>query len=262
MPELNSHGRVQRAQATTTKCSCIQMEQQLHWHNETESVWGDHHRLNQPVDEYKNLQPFFQINFDETGVLVSTGVLWIVGSAEVKKHKNNSQDNHNSITIVQIGSAGGTSGPWIFLIKWKELERKCPLRNLEKNFPGVPPGSKVVCTENVYMTNKTWVELAPFIAHGICLMPHIKDHPAWQVCLTLDGFFSHLVPASLAPFTATNITVIKAGRGHIAGEQSTQSISGQRRQEGHQRVAWSSPIPPKACNHKAVDYYCSMYWCT
>jgi hypothetical protein len=40
-------------------------------------------------------------------------------------------------------------------------------------------------------------------------MPHIKDHPDWQVCLTLDGFSSHLVPAGLAPFTAANITVIK-----------------------------------------------------
>jgi hypothetical protein len=29
MPELKNHGRVQRAQATTTKRSCIQMEQQL-----------------------------------------------------------------------------------------------------------------------------------------------------------------------------------------------------------------------------------------
>jgi hypothetical protein len=29
MPELKNHGRVQRVQATTTKRSCIQMEQQL-----------------------------------------------------------------------------------------------------------------------------------------------------------------------------------------------------------------------------------------
>ncbi len=77
------------------------------------------------------------------------------------------------------------------------------------------------------------------IAQGIYLMPHIKDHPDWQVCLTLDGFSSHLVPAGLAPFTAANITIIKeeGERGHNAGEPSIQSISGQKRQEGHQRVA-------------------------
>ncbi len=99
----------------------------------------------------------------------------------MKKHEKNTQDNRDSITIVRTGSAGGTSGPWIFLIKRKKLEKGCPLRNVEKKFHGVPPGSKVVCTDNAYMTNKTWVELAPFIAKGIRLMPHIKDHPDWQV---------------------------------------------------------------------------------
>jgi hypothetical protein len=127
----------------------------------------------------------------------------------VKKHKKNTQDNRDSITIVRIGSAGSTSGPWIFLIKWRELEKGCPLRNLEKNFHGVPPVSKIVCTDNSYMTNKTWVELAPFVAKSICLMPHIKDHPDWQVCSTLNGFSSHLVTAGLEPFTAANITIIK-----------------------------------------------------
>jgi hypothetical protein len=127
----------------------------------------------------------------------------------VKKHKKNTQDNCDSITIVRIGSAGGTSGPWTFLIKWKDLEKGCSLHNLEKNFHRVPPGSKVVCTDNAYVTNKTWVQLAPFIAKGICSMPHIKDHPDWQGCSTLDGFSSHLVAASLEPFTAANITIIK-----------------------------------------------------
>ncbi len=42
MPELKNHGRVQRAQATMTKRSFIQMEQQLRWHNEFDSVWEDH----------------------------------------------------------------------------------------------------------------------------------------------------------------------------------------------------------------------------
>jgi hypothetical protein len=93
MPELKNHGRVQRAQATTTKCSCIQMEQQLRRHNEIESAWEDHQTINQPSEEFKKLQPFFQINLDETGVLGSTGVLQVVGSAEVKKHEKNTQDN-------------------------------------------------------------------------------------------------------------------------------------------------------------------------
>ena len=92
----------------------------------------------------------------------------------MKKHETNTQDNCDSITIVRIGSAGGTSGPWIFLIKQKALEMGCSLRNLEKNFHGVPPGSEVVCTDNTYMTNKTWVELAPFIAKAYARCPTLK----------------------------------------------------------------------------------------
>ena len=116
--------------------------------------------------------------------------------------------------------------------------KKCPLCNLENYFPGVPPGSKVVCTDNAYMPDKTWVELAHFIAQGIQLMPHNKDHTDLQVCLTLDGFSCHLVPAGLSPFTAANIAVIKEEGDTLQVNQapSIRSISGKRRQEDHLRV--------------------------
>jgi len=122
------------------------------------------------------------------GVLGSTGILQVVSLAEVKKHEKNTQENRDSITIVRIGNAAGNSGPWFILIKQKELEKDSPLHNLPRNFPGVPPGSKVVCTDNAYMTDTTWIKLAPDIAKGICMMPVIKDHPKWKVIVTLDGF--------------------------------------------------------------------------
>lgn len=102
MPELKNHGRVQRAQQTTTKRSCIRIEQQFRWHMTIETIWEDHQRFNQPTEEYVKLQPHFQINLDldETGVLGSTGILRVVGSAEVKKHEKNTQDNRDFITIV------------------------------------------------------------------------------------------------------------------------------------------------------------------
>ena len=67
-----------------------------------ETIWEDHQRFNQPTEEYVKLQPHFQINLDldETGVLGSTGILRVVGSAEVKKHEKNTQDNRDFITIV------------------------------------------------------------------------------------------------------------------------------------------------------------------
>jgi hypothetical protein len=117
MPELKNHSHVQRAQQTTTKRSCIRIEQQFCWHMTIETIWEDHRRFNQPTEEYDKLQPCFQINLDEMGVLGSTGILQVVGSAEAKKHKKNTQDNRDLITIVRIGSTAGTSGPWFFLIK-------------------------------------------------------------------------------------------------------------------------------------------------
>ena len=54
-----------------------------------ETIWEDHRRFNQPTEEYVKLQPHFQISLDETGVLGSTGILRVVGSAEVKKHEKN-----------------------------------------------------------------------------------------------------------------------------------------------------------------------------
>ena len=38
MPELKNHGRVQRAQQTTTKRSCIRIEQQFCWHMTIETI--------------------------------------------------------------------------------------------------------------------------------------------------------------------------------------------------------------------------------
>ena len=59
------------------------------------------------------------------------------------------------------------------------------------------------------MTNETWCEIAPKLAKGIQCMRVIKDHPNWKVCLTLDGFSSHLVPKALPVFTDAKIEVVK-----------------------------------------------------
>ncbi len=73
----------------------------------------------------------------------------------------------------------------------------------------MPTGGKVVYTDNTYMSDATWIKLAPDIAHGIHMMLVIKNHPEWKVVVTLDGFSSHLVPASLMPFTDALIEVVK-----------------------------------------------------
>jgi hypothetical protein len=79
----------------------------------------------------------------------SLGSLKIVGSAEVKKHERITDDNREAITIVCVGSAGGHSGPWIFLVKkQKDFEKNSLFQNLVANFHGIPPGNLVVATPN------------------------------------------------------------------------------------------------------------------
>jgi hypothetical protein len=93
-----------------------------------------------------------------------------------------------------------------------------------------------------YLPDKTWVKLALFNAQGICLMAHIKDHPNWQVCSTLDGFSSHLVPAGLAPFTAANITVIKEEGDTIQVNQAyDQSVDKKTRRSSESCLIFFDP---------------------
>ena len=46
-------------------------------------------------------------------------------------------------------------------------------------------------TENGFMTDEAWDELAEDLARGIRALPIIKDHPTWWVFFTLDGFHAH-----------------------------------------------------------------------
>ncbi len=126
-PQLKNYGQVQTTQATTTKRACICVEQQLCWHNTIQNVWEDHRLFNQPADKFLELQHYFQLNLDETCIMGSLGRVKIVGSAEGKKHKRITDDNREAITIVCVGSAGGHSGPWIFLVKkQKDFEKNSP----------------------------------------------------------------------------------------------------------------------------------------
>jgi hypothetical protein len=210
LPELKNHGRVRIAQATTTKRACLRTEQQLRWHNLVTTIWEEHRRVNQPSQEFLRLQDHFMINLDESNIQGSNGVLRVVGSAIVKKHEKTTQDCRESVTMIRIGSAAGTQGPWIFLVKGKkELDKNSALRNLRASFPMAPPFSKVFVTPNAYLTDDCWREITPYIAKGIRAMPVIRDYPDWWVCMTLDGYKSHLLPEALEPFTELKIEVSK-----------------------------------------------------
>jgi hypothetical protein len=207
LPDLKGGGKVVSAQKTTTKRSCIRVEQQLRWHTVVQFTWEELQRLNQPAEEFEKLKAHFTFNLDETGVMGSEGVLKVIGDRSRKKHEKNVDDNRDSITIVRVGNAAGNNGPLIFLATGKKLENRA-LRNLDRK--GHPAGSKVVMTPSAYMTDEAWKELVPTLCKGIRAMPVICDHPDWWLMLSLDGFSSHInVHESLKVFAENKMLIVK-----------------------------------------------------
>ena len=127
-----------------------------------------------------------------------------MGDLSKRKQEKNTDDCRDSIPIVRIGNAAGSSGPWIFLASGKRMAVK-PLQNLEANF-----GSKVIMSPSAYMTDETWMTVVPFLSKGIRKMPIICEHPNWWVVLTLEGFGSHVnVTEAQKVFHEHKIFVVK-----------------------------------------------------
>ncbi len=54
--------------------------------------------------------------------MANEGNVKVVGSAEVNKHNKNTDDNHDSITVIRCGVSSDHEGPHIFLVKAKSVE--------------------------------------------------------------------------------------------------------------------------------------------
>ena len=209
LPELKKGGRVVSAQKTSTKRSNMNTEQQLRWHLIVDHLFSELLRLN-PDEEYKPLSAHFVLNLDETCIMSNEGNLRVIGSSLKKKHEKRVDDLKKSVTVIRIGSAGGSTGPWIFLKEGKgKVTNKClSPQQLEKN--GAPVGSHVVNTPSAYLTNESWLGLVPKLCRGIRAMPYIRDHPDWWCGMSFDGFSSHIVVVeALEIFAEYKILIVK-----------------------------------------------------
>ena len=144
-------------------------------------------------EEFMKLKDCFTINLDKSCFMASEEVLRVTGSAAQKKHKKNTSDSRQSITIVRVGSAAGVEGPRIFLAKGVDLTAESMLKKHFARIHKAPIGSFVEMTPNAYMTNKVWMKIVPHLCDGIRAMEGITNHPDWWIVLSLDGFGSHLV---------------------------------------------------------------------
>jgi len=203
-------GRVVRAQATTDKRSQITPEQQWRWYTTVDQAFAELERLNQPSSSFHPLREYFVANLDETCYMSNMdGQVRVVASAAKKKTEKITDDSRLSITSIRVGTAGGTQGPFIFLAKGQSIEYKMFRGDLSERHD-VPPGSKVVMTPNAYLTDEVYANLADDLCRGIRSMPVIVDHPEWWVCVSMDGFGSHVnVESAHECFAEHKILVIK-----------------------------------------------------
>ena len=217
LPNLKRNGRIISASSTTTERCQINREQQLRWHFLIEAEWEYLRKNNLPEALFLSLREHFQLNLDESCFVCNDGILKIIGDGDKRHHDKNMSDSRVSITIVRCGSAAGTNGPVVFIANGKSVNRTFSQYRLRKLY-GLPEGSIVLCNENAYMDDKTWIETVRVMAPGIRAMPVIRDHPEWWICLTFDGFKSHVnVNSTLEEFHDKKIRACKeeAGTSHI-----------------------------------------------
>jgi len=188
---LKNNGRVVKAQATTTKRSQIQVEQQLRWHTTVDDTLAEMRRLNQPAAAFAQLEDHFFGNFDENCLMANAdGSVRVMASNTKKKTEKNTDDSRASITSLRVGMASGEQGPFTFLAKGSERFNRPSLQVLLKT--RCPKGSQIIMSPLAYMTDETYQELVPEFCRGMRDMPVIRDHPDWWVTLTCDGFGSHV----------------------------------------------------------------------
>ena len=167
---------------------------------------------------FRTLHTHFQVNINKTCFLCSEGILHILGDANKKQHDENAHNSCMSITVLCCGSAAGTHGPVIFILKGSSRVNKMFTKEGLQTKLGLPEGSCVLLHGSAYMDNVTWVRVVNELAPALQKMPVVKDHPDWWLLLTYNGFKSHVnVTEALEKFHMHKIRVVKeeAGTSHV-----------------------------------------------
>ena len=78
----------------------------------------------------------------------------VIGTMDVKKHKNNVDGSRRSITLYRTVTASGSTGTTVFLLSGKILRRGFKSRFM-MNY-GAALGSGIIIAETAYVTTKVW----------------------------------------------------------------------------------------------------------
>ena len=132
----------------------------------------------------------------------------MIASKAVNKHQMNTNDNRGTITFYCCGLASVVDGPRFYLVNAEKIDIQTFKSNFANNHEA-PPGSKIIPTQNSYMTLKVWNKLAPDFSKGLRDLPVIKDYPELWMAQTLDGYRSHLQEYALKIFADYKILIVK-----------------------------------------------------
>jgi len=186
-------GRI-KVQGTTTQRSAITVPQQLRWHKLIDDIDHRHEKLNTDDGtgvDFRSVADSFKANLDEESFAANCAGDIIIGDKLKKKHEKKTDDSRVSISVLRSGNAKGDSGPTAIVCAGKK--KKAGYTDAFLRAHGAASGSTLVLNANGFMTDDTWVELAPAIAKGLRDMPIVRDHPNWWIRLSLDGFSSHVM---------------------------------------------------------------------
>ena len=186
-----------KAQPTTSDRTNINVAQQYRWHRLVDQEYDYLRATNTGLcgrsgKTFGEVIEHFIWGLDEMCLMSDHhGNLHVIACAEKKKHEKLLQDTRVSITMVRIGSVGGTTGPTIFLLKGAKQNRRKEFSDEYLVRHGCAPGSTIVMTESAYMTDVAWLEASKAIVKGYRNMPYVKENKQWSVLELLDGFKSH-----------------------------------------------------------------------
>jgi len=203
---VKNFGRTVKAQATASKRGRIAVEQQLHRHATLQEALDFQREVNEPTNEQLEVEDFFFGNLDETCLMAKAdGSVRVIASAWKKKTKKNMDDSRASITSLRIGPASGTQGPFAFLAKGTQMDRKSITRLPKEQCPA---GSQVVMLPSACMTDETWLKSAPMFTKGKHALEVVKDHPDWWMTLTCNGFGSHAIDRANKIFAECKMSIV------------------------------------------------------
>ena len=194
-PEIKLKPRV--AQATTTKRSNINVQQQFRWHTLYDSALNELRKRNVGVcnltgKSFGELIQHFIVGGDETCLMAAeNGAVKVYGSATRRKHEKVNLDSRASITMYRTGNPAGDTGPTIFLCAG--TTRRFGYRDKFLLENGGTRGSTIIMTESAFMTDEAWEAMTPNVIDGLCnIHPVVAANPQWWMLEIFDGFGSHI----------------------------------------------------------------------